>query len=142
MDDALGMRVGESVSHFPQDGDRLRNRKLLVPPEASPQRLALDIRHDVEQPVADAPRVEERKNVRMFEVGGGFDLVDEPVGADTGDDLRLHDLQRDLTIMADVLRQIDGRHTARTELALDAVAVGERCGQLSERHAYSEVGGA
>jgi hypothetical protein len=78
----------------------------------------------------------------MFEVGGRSDLVDEPVGADSRDDFGLHDLQRNLPIMADVLRQVDCRHTARSQLAFDAVAVGERCGQLLGRHRHFETRGA
>ena len=46
-----------------------------------PQRLALDVRHDVvEQPIHGA-RVEQRQDVRMLQGGGDLDLAEEPLGA-------------------------------------------------------------
>ena len=41
----------------------------------------------------------------------------------------LRTLMRDLAVVLEVLREVDGRHAARAELALDAVAVGEGGGQ-------------
>ena len=36
---------------------------------------------------------------------------------------------RDLAIVLEIVREIDGRHAARAELALDAIAVGERAAE-------------
>ena len=61
----------------------------------------------------------------MLELGGGLDLVDEPLGAEHGGELGLEHLDRDLSVVPQVLGEVDRRHAARAELALDAVAVGE-----------------
>ena len=37
----------------------------------------------------------------------------------------------------EVVREVDRRHAARAELALDAVAVGERGGERGHRHWYT-----
>ena len=40
--------------------------------------------------------------------------------------LPAHDLDGDLAIVSEVVCEIDRRHSARAELALDAVAIGQR----------------
>jgi hypothetical protein len=47
-------------------------------------------------------------------------------GAQHGSEFRLEYLQRDPAIVLQVLGEVHGRHTALTELALDAVAVRKR----------------
>ena len=66
----------------------------------------------------------------MLEVRGRADFLDEAFTADGGDDGRVHDFERDLPIVPEVARQVDGRHAARTQLAFDTVAAGERGGEL------------
>ena len=60
----------------------------------------------------------------MLEIGGGLDLLQEPLGADQGRELGVHDLNRHLAIVAHVMGEIDGGHAAGTQLALERVAVG------------------
>ena len=62
----------------------------------------------------------------MLEVRGGLDLAQEALGADDGGELGAEDLDGDGAIVLEVVREVDGGHAARTELALDAVAVGQR----------------
>ena len=62
----------------------------------------------------------------MLEVGGGLDLAEEALAADCGGQFGPQDLDRDLAIVLEILGEVDGGHAARAELALDAVAVGER----------------
>jgi hypothetical protein len=52
--------------------------------------------HDVEQEAIDAPGVEEREDVRMLEVGGDPDFVQEALATDRGGKLGPKDLQSDL----------------------------------------------
>jgi hypothetical protein len=81
--------------------------------------------------------------VRVLERGGGLDLLDEPVGAEHGGELGLEDLDGDLAVVAGVVREIDRGHAALTQLARDAVAVGEACPEALDRHeANSETEGA
>ena len=54
----------------------------------------------------------------------------EPLGAEHGGELGLQHLDRDLAVVPEVLGEVDRRHAARAELALDAVAVGEGGGEM------------
>ena len=58
----------------------------------------------------------------MLEVRSRLDLGQEPLGTDDRREFRLQDLQRDLALVLDVVRQVDRRHAALTQLTLDAVA--------------------
>ena len=62
----------------------------------------------------------------MLEVGGGLDLGEEAVGTDHGGQLWLQDLERDLALVAEIVRKEDGRHPALADLAVDLVATVER----------------
>ena len=72
----------------------------------------------------------------MLELGGELDFAVEPLGADRGAEFGVEHLDRDLAVVLDVLRQEDGRHAARPELALDAVPVGNGCLQSIEGFAH------
>src|SRR6185369_8854492 len=60
--------------------------------------------------------------------------VQEALGADHGGELGLEDLECDAPVMADVLGQIDRRHAAGPELALEQVALPEGVGQGGALH--------
>jgi hypothetical protein len=62
----------------------------------------------------------------VLEVGGDLDLPQEALAAEHGGQLRVEDLDGDLAAVPDVLGEVDGRHAALTQLAPDAVAIGER----------------
>ena len=59
-----------------------------------------------------------------------LDLDDEPLGAEHRGQFGLEHFDRDFAIVLEVRGEIDRRHAARAELALDAVAAGECGGQL------------
>ena len=61
----------------------------------------------------------------MLQVGGELDLLEEPIGAEHGRQLGVQDLDGNMATVLDVFGEVHGRHAALTELALDAVAVGE-----------------
>ncbi len=63
-------------------------------------------------------------------MGGDLDLVEKPLGAEGGGELRAKHLDRHLTMVLHVLGEVDGGHTARAQFTLDGVAVGERTFQL------------
>jgi hypothetical protein len=65
----------------------------------------------------------------VLEPGGDSDLAQERVGALARGQLGPEDLDRDRAIVAEVVRAVDHGHAAAAELALDAVAVGERGGE-------------
>ena len=71
----------------------------------------------------------------MLQRRGGLDLHHEPLGAEHGGEFGLEDLERDLAVVLQVLGEVHGRHAALAELALDAVAVGERHRESVADHA-------
>ena len=50
----------------------------------------------------------------------------EPLGAEYGRELGLENFDRDVAVVLEILREVDRRHAAGAELALDAVSVGQR----------------
>jgi len=62
----------------------------------------------------------------MLEGRRGFDLLQESLSAEHGGEFRLEQLERHLAVVLHVLAQIDRRHAAFAELALNAVATGKR----------------
>ena len=65
----------------------------------------------------------------MLQVSGGLDLGQEPRGADDCGEFRAQDLDGDLAVVLEVVREVHGGHAASAELALDPVAVGQ-CAEL------------
>lgn len=61
----------------------------------------------------------------MLQVRRGLDLGEEALGAHHGRQLRLEYLEGDLTLVLQVAGEVDGRHPARAELALDPIAAAE-----------------
>ena len=59
----------------------------------------------------------------MLEPRQDLDLEQEALGGLAGDDLRAQDLDRDGAVVLAVARQVDHRHAAPAQLALDRVAV-------------------
>jgi hypothetical protein len=53
---------------------------------------------------------------------------EEAFGTERGGEIGVQDLDGDVAIVLDVVREIDRGHAARAEFALDAVAVGQRRG--------------
>src|SRR4051812_17035069 len=62
----------------------------------------------------------------MLQIRRRLDLGKETFGAEYSGEIGFEDLQCDTAVVADVVRQEDRCHAARTDLTHDAVAVGER----------------
>ena len=110
--------------------------RLFLPREPIAHRFALDERHHVEQEAVRDARIEERQDVRMLQIRRRLDLGEKALGADHGGQLGAQDLHRDLAIVLEVVREIDGRHTARTEFTLDAVTIC-KCGSERPGHWFT-----
>ena len=67
----------------------------------------------------------------MLQPGGEANLAEKAVGTQACGDLRVQHLEGDRPIVLEVLHQIDRGHAPAAELALDAVAVGQRGRQLA-----------
>ena len=125
VNDAVPVGVIERPGHLGGNPHRLGNRQLLLALEPLAQRLPRHERHRVpEQPVHLAG-VDQAEDVRVLEVGGDLDLLEEPLGTDDGGEFRSQHLEGDLALVAEVVSQVDGGHAAGTELPVDAVAVGQ-----------------
>src|SRR5512143_4166789 len=61
----------------------------------------------------------------MLKLRGRLDLAQESLTAEGGRELRVQDLDRDVAIVLEVVREINGCHAAGTKFALDAVAIGD-----------------
>ena len=61
----------------------------------------------------------------MLKSGGELGLAKEPLRTKGSGQLRSEHLERDRSVMAKVVREVDGRHAAPAELMLDAVTVPE-----------------
>src|SRR5262245_48072642 len=134
MDHLAAVGVGEGVGDLARDLDRRVDRERSLPGQPAPERLALDIGHDVVEDPVGFPGVEDWKDVRMVEAGGDLDLALEAVGSQRGGQRRPVDLERHPTVVLEVPGQVDGTHPAPAQLPLDQIAVPKRIGQSEARY--------
>jgi hypothetical protein len=87
VDDVVAVGVVQGVGHVPGDLDRLLDAELSFPVDAVPERLTLDVGHDVVEEAVGLAGVEEGKDVGMLEVRRRLDLGEEALGADDGGEL-------------------------------------------------------
>jgi hypothetical protein len=124
--DAMRVRVRQRIDDVDQNAQCLadRERATLLKPLA--ERLPVDVRHHEEQDAplrsGDLSRVVERQDVRVLESREGLDLAQEPRAAERCGEVLAKHLDRDLTIVSQVVREVHGGHAARTQLAVDAIA--------------------
>jgi hypothetical protein len=118
------VRVLQRRRHLRSDFDGLVHGQLPLDRESIAERLALDVGHHVKEETTCLAGVVERQDVRVLQVSGDLDLVQEPLGAKHGGKFGVQHLDGDLAVVPDVVRKIDRRHAAAAELTLDRVAVG------------------
>ncbi len=118
MDHPVPVGVVERVGHLPGDPHRVLDRELLLADQPGAEALALDERHDVEHEPAGLARVEEAEDVRVLQVGGGLDLGEEALGAQDSGELGPEHLEGDLAVVAEVVGEVDRRHSALAQLTL------------------------
>jgi hypothetical protein len=126
---AVLVRVGQRVRYLDQDPDGVVDRQLAPVGEPGPERLTLDVRHDVVEEPARFTRVVQREDVGMLELGRELDLAEEALGAERGGELGPEHLEGDQSLVPEVPREVNGGHAALPELALDGVAAGQRGGK-------------
>ena len=61
----------------------------------------------------------------MLQAGGDPDLLEESLRSERGGELGAQDLERDGPVVPEVVREVDHGHAAASELALDAIAIGQ-----------------
>ena len=127
--DAGAVGVPERAGDLLQDAHRLGHRQRPVATEPVAQGLALDVRHgEPQQPRAGA-RVIHREDVRMLQSGGHADLALEPLGTERGGHLGVEHLDRHRPVVLAVPGEIDRRHAAAAEHAVDGIPLGEGGGE-------------
>jgi len=124
VDNVVPMRVVERGSDAANELERLFQRNLTLAEKSVTKGLALDDRHDVKEVSGSLARIEERNDVRVVEPGRELDLSQKAIGAERGAQLGMQHFESDAPIMTEIVRQIDGRHSATTKLALQFVARG------------------
>ena len=120
------VREGERLRRLPGDRNRILHRQppLAVHPLA--QALALDVGHgEPEQAVGAGAAVEHGEDVGVLQPGGEADLALEPLEAEGGGEAGVEDLERDGTVVAEVVGQPDGRHPAPADGAIQPVPAGQ-----------------
>ena len=74
----------------------------------------------------------------MLQAGGDPDLLEESLRSERGGELGAQDLERDGPIVPEVVREVDHGHAAASELALDAIPIGQ--GRLKSGHRLGHGG--
>jgi len=124
VDHAVAVGVVERLRGLAREPDRVFNRELLLPLQPVAKGFPLDERHGEPELPACIAAVEHRQDVGVLQPGAELDLAEEPVGAEGAGELGVEHLEGDGAVVAEVLREVDGRHAAAAELAGEAVAVG------------------
>ena len=127
VDHAVTVGIVERAGDGGGDPERVGDRKLRLALEPVAERFALDVGHDVENGGVDSAGINEGEDVGMLQVGGGFDLLQEPLGADEYRQLGAEHFERDPAVVAPIQREVDRGHAAGAQLTLDGVAVGQGC---------------
>ncbi len=125
MDQPVGVRVIQSRGDLAHDADRFVDWELLLAGKFLPQRFTPNVRHDVEQEPGGFTRVVEGQDMRVIQRRGGLDLAAESFRPEDGAQFGPKDFDRHLAAMLQIVGQVDRRHAATAELALDGVAAPE-----------------
>ena len=117
------MRVLQCIGNLGRDAQGVGNRELVLALEPAPERFALHVRHHVVQQSVRTTAVKQGKDVRMLQVRGELYLLEKALRPEDRGELRMQQLDRDLAMVLQILREIHRRHPTRTKLALDGVAI-------------------
>jgi len=137
MDESLAMRVVECHAHVTRDPDRLREWHPPLALQSLAQRAVRHVRGHIVECAVGLAGVDERQDVGMGEARRDLDLPQEPLGADRSRELAPEHLDRDFAVVLLVLREVDGRHAAPTELAVNGIAVREGRGEGGVRFGHA-----
>ena len=137
MNHSLPVRVIEGLSQRLRERDGVLHRQLPLSVQQHAERFAGDVGHHIVEQAFRRTGVVQRQDVRMLEMRGEFDLLQEPLGTDDRRDFRADDLDRDLAVMFQVPREVHGGHAASPELPLQAVAIGQAGAETVERCDHS-----
>ena len=132
MHDVVPMGVIERVGDFGGNSHGLVDREPSYGVETFTQRLPLHHRrHEIQNAIRLAGVVQ-RKDVRVIESRRELDFAKETLAPQRFGELGAQHLDCNLATMLAIMGEIDGGHSALTELTIELVAVGERAGERFE----------
>ena len=133
VDDVVRMRVREGVGDLAREADRLIDGELALALDPPAQRLARNVGHHIVERAFELSRIVEREDVRMLQAREQCDLATETLRGLPIGDFGVNEFQRDLAVVPHIVREIDGRHPATADLALDSILSGDDCSALARR---------
>src|SRR5213592_424909 len=89
------------------------------------ERLAFHEWHREPQLTGRFTLIVHRQDVGMLQAGGQHDLALEPLGAEYRRDLWMEQLERDRTVVLEIVGEIDRRYPAAPQLPIEAVVAGK-----------------
>ena len=126
VNDSLAMGIIECRRYLLCYSQRLLDRKSRVAIQACSERITLNVRHDVVQKRVCFTRIDEGDDVRVTEPCRNVDLLTEALWPEHRGKLWFQDLNCDISMVPEILGEIDGGHATAAELTLDPVSPGER----------------
>ena len=125
VDDVMGVGVAAAVAASPRaivsassSGNRPRGGGARSDSPST-------VRHREIESAGSLTAVVQGEDVGMVQPCGDGDLAQEPLGTERNSEFRVQDLERDRTAVLQVPRKKPGPHAAPSDLALEAVAVGQ-----------------
>jgi hypothetical protein len=145
VDHSVGVGVVQRAQHLAGDLKRVIDGKLALPVKPLTEALPIYVRHGVPElvgavgsPCAGAG-IEDRQDVGMLEPGGDPDLVEEALGPECGRQIGMQHLEGYRAVVPQIVGEIDGRHTAPANLAVEPVASFQGLAQSVEAHASRAI---
>src|SRR5256886_4129153 len=137
----LSLHDALPICDVARDVEGCLERQLPLSQQPMPERLSLDVRHDVvEQPVYFAGR-KDRHDVGMAEVRGEVHFANEPLAQEAGGHLRVEHLDRHPAMGMLLHRQEHPGHAPGADLAFDIVtgrqALTQRVGHIEHARELS-----
>ena len=142
MDHAMSVGVVERARDLPRNRESFFQPKLLFAGELRPKRFPTHERQDVPDEAVVRAGLDQGEDVRMIELRADADLLEEALGAKHRCEIRPEDLECHLAIVLQVLGEIDRSHPARTEFALERIAVDKSESQSGEKIGHGGLGGS
>jgi hypothetical protein len=142
MNDAVTVCVVERSGDGGGDTDGVGDRELSFALEPPAKGFTFDKGHDVEQQPVRLTAVEQRQEIRVLQIRRDANLAEKALNAEHGAEVRIQNLERDAAIVPEVAREIDGRHAAGADLALDGIASAERGIELVDDGGHEGGAGA
>ena len=123
--DAHAMGVGQRVGHGSGERQDFGRQQATSSGAELPQRPPVNVGRDIIKEAPELPRVVQGENMGVGQAGGRLDLPQKPLGAELGGEPREQHFDRDVAVMLGIASQVDRRHAAPPQHALQLVPPGE-----------------